>query len=297
MSQPKPLPIWDRSARKLVEEWMDDHPTTYETKPTRSLMEWMQSFRLYDKAYALTQRRRGSAKKIQPFVEKYKIDMSEFEQKEYKSFDDWFVREFRPGVRHFPRKVGEMGAVCEARYFAWEKVDPKQRFPIKGHALDAAQLMGSEERAKPFIGGPVILVRLAPMDYHRVHFPDNGKMVERLTLGRRLWTVSWKAVRNKEDIYLKNEREIQILDTKHFGRLAMIEIGALTIGRIVQTHKPGTPFERGDQKALFRYGGSAVAIFGEPGAWRPSDDLIEQTKSGVETFVRLGEVVATRTKE
>jgi phosphatidylserine decarboxylase len=35
-------------------------------------------------------------------------------------------------------------------------------------------------------------------------------------------------------------------------------------------------------------------MFGEPGKWRPADDLLENTERGIETFLRLGDVVAQR---
>lgn len=47
---------------------------------------------------------------------------------------------------------------------------------------------------------------------------------------------------------------------------------------------------------MFKFGGSAVAIFGEPGAWRPTDDILEHTPQGMGTIVRLGEPVAVRLK-
>jgi phosphatidylserine decarboxylase len=60
-----------------------------------------------------------SARKIRPFIEKHKIDMSEFEPVIYRSYADFFTRKFRQGVRTFPSKQSEMGAFAEARYFGW----------------------------------------------------------------------------------------------------------------------------------------------------------------------------------
>ena len=71
-----------------------------------------------------------------------------------------------------------------------------------------------------------------------------------------------------------------------FGRLGFVEFGALTVGRIVQ------PFPRGAQKSVLKFGGSAVASFGEPGAWRPAADILQHTSEGMETIVRLGESIA-----
>jgi phosphatidylserine decarboxylase len=99
---------------------------------------------------------------------------------------------------------------------------------------------------------------------------------------------------NKQDILFSNERNVNILQTPHFGRLGFVEVGALSVGRIDQTHPLELPFRRGQEKSMFRFGGSAIVVFGEPGAWRPSDDLLQRTREGVETLVRLGETVGVR---
>ncbi|TMJ36586.1 MAG: phosphatidylserine decarboxylase [Alphaproteobacteria bacterium] len=294
MAKPVPLPVWDRQGGKLVTEWMGDHQATYESEPQRSVRQWVKSHPLFDWLYAAYENTRWSAREIEPFIRKYHIDMSEFEPIEYRSFAEFFDRRFRPGVRKFPSAAGEMGAFAEARYFAWDKLDPEQQFPVKGHSLSADRILGTAERARPFIAGPVLLVRLAPVDYHHVHYPDHGRTLDQDRLGHRLWTVNWHALVNKPDILFSNERVINILETRHFGRLAFVEVGALSVGRIVQVHPLDKPFQRGEEKSVFRFGGSAIVVLGEPGAWRPSDDLLEYTKQGIETLVPLGEPVGLR---
>jgi phosphatidylserine decarboxylase len=291
MAKPLPLPVWDRRTDKLVMEWMGDHQTTYESRPRTSLAQWIKSHPLFDWAYAAYQNTGRSARQIEPFVREYHIDMSEFEPVQYRSFAEFFDRRFRPGVRKFPSAPGEMGAFAEARYLAWDRLAPGQEFPVKGHSLDAEQILGKAARARPFIDGPVLLARLAPVDYHHVHYPDHGMTLDQDRLGGRLWTVNWHALQNKPDILFSNERRINILETRNFGRLGFVEVGALSVGRIVQVHPIETAFRRGEEKSVFRFGGSAIVVFGEPGAWQPADDLVAHTKEGVETFVRLGEPV------
>jgi phosphatidylserine decarboxylase len=294
MGRPLPLPVWDREAGQLVKEWMDDSPTTYESEPRRSVMQWLESQPLVDWLVAFRQNTRWSAKRIGPFIRKHQIDMSEFEPVEYRSFAEFFDRRFRPGVRTFPSAPGEMGAFAEARYFAWARLDPDQQFPVKGYSLNATQILGDAERAQMFLGGPVLLCRLAPVDCHHVHYPDDGTTLETDWIGGRLWTVNWHALQSKPDILFSNQRQINILQTRNFGRLAFVEIGALSVGRIVQVHPTEEDFHRGDEKAAFRFGGSAIVVFGEQGCWQPAADLLARTGKGIETLVRLGECVAAR---
>jgi phosphatidylserine decarboxylase len=132
------------------------------------------------------------------------------------------------------------------------------------------------------------------VDYHHVHYPDDGRTLDDDRLGYRLWTVNWRALLNKQDILFRNERQINILKTENFGRLGFVEVGAMSIGRIVQVHPVDSFFSRGNEKSVFRFGASAIVVFGEPGVWRPSQDVLEHTQEGVETFLRLGETIAHR---
>jgi phosphatidylserine decarboxylase len=294
MAKPLPLPVWDRRAGKLINEFMDDHKLTYESEPSNSIGQWIKSQPLFDRLYAAYENTRWSAREIEPFVRKNHIDMSEFEPIEYRSFAEFFERRFRPGVRKFPAAPGEMGAFAEARYFAWERWEVEQQFPVKGQSLRPDQILGASQRAQRFVGGPVFLVRLAPVDYHHVHYCDDGTTLDHDRMGRRLWTVNQHALRSKPDIPFENERNINILETRNFGLLGFVEVGALSVGRIVQVHPLDATYHRGDEKSVFRFGGSAIVVFGEPSAWRPNDDIVGHTREGIETFVRLGETVGVR---
>ena len=238
MSKPLPLPVWDRWAGKLIEEMSDDHPATYESEPQRSLSQWLKSHPLFDWLVAAYENTRWSGREIEPFIRKHHIDMSEFEQREYRSFADFFDRRFVPGARKFPSSPGEMGAFAEARYFAWERLEGGETFPVKGHSLNAEQILGQASNAWSFVGGPVLLVRLAPVDYHHVHYPDDGRTLSQHRLGGRLWTVNWHALQNKPDILFENERMVSILETRNFGRLAFVEVGWSAEDR---QHQAATP--------------------------------------------------------
>ena len=290
--KPVPLQIFDRRLGRVVEEFMADSPATYESRPRRSLRQWLESEPLYDWLLAAYQGTGWSARNIAPFIRRHHIDMDEFKPVAYRSYAEFFDREFKEGVRSFPKQPGLMGAFGEARYFGWEEVDAAQHVPVKGASLRAADILGSQQRASAFEGGPVILARLSPMDYHHLHYPDDGATVETDRRGRALWTVNWHALQHQPDILLRNERQIHILQTDHFGLLGFVEVGALSVGRIVQIHPTDRRYARGAEKSVFKFGGSAVVVFGERGVWRPSDDILKYTKENIETLVRLGEPIA-----
>src|SRR3954449_13636508 len=101
MSKPRPLPVFDRKSNKLFDEFMDDSPATYESKPQRSLVQWITSSPTVDWFIAAYQNTRFSARKIEPFVRKHNIDMSEFEPGPYADWPAFFPSLFCAGTRAF----------------------------------------------------------------------------------------------------------------------------------------------------------------------------------------------------
>jgi len=105
------------------------------------------------------------------------------------------------------------------------------------------------------------------------------------------------ALKMKQDILMTNERHVTIVETKNFGKLAYIEVGAVCVGKIVQSQPlvKGGSFKRGDEKGYFLFGGSTVIVVGEKGKWKPSQDILDYTKKGMETYIQLGMSVAQKT--
>lgn len=291
------IEYWDRREKRLARESVYGEGAlrfAYETRLGQALGEMVLSKSWFSRLYGSLQDTRRSARKIEPFVRRFGIPMEDYEAREFRSFNEFFIRRFRPGARPFASASDVMPAFCEARYFALATTDASTRMQVKGIDLSPAQLLGDAKRAAPFLGGPVLLARLCPVDYHRFHFPDAGKAIEHLRLTGPLHSVNPMALRFKKDILITNERQHTLLETRNFGKLAYVEVGATCVGRIVQSHDLNRPFERGDEKGYFLFGGSTVVVLGEPGAWTPDADLLEQTRLGRETLVRLGEGIARR---
>src|SRR5947199_9838417 len=97
VSEPKPLPVFDRSSNKLFQEFMDDSTSTYESRPHRSLVQWITSSPTVDCVIAAYQHTRFSARKIEPLVRKHAIDMSQFEPGPFDSHAAVLERRVLPG--------------------------------------------------------------------------------------------------------------------------------------------------------------------------------------------------------
>lgn len=294
MSETSPILIWNRAKNREETEQVYGGAAVqwlYGTQFGRLLADTLLSKRTVSQAYGLYQSSRQSAAKVNPFTQEFKIKMEEFEGAPYSSFNDFFIRKFKPGVRPFVTEFKALAAPAEARYLGWEQVLESQKFPVKGSYLSARALLGSERQAEPFMGGPLLIARLCPTDYHRFHFPDDGRILKRYRVEGKLHSVNPAALRYRDEIFATNERQVSLLETTHFGKLAYIEVGALCVGKIIQTFM-GADFRRGDEKGYFLFGGSTVIILGEPGRWRPASDLLENTARGREVLVQLGEQIA-----
>ena len=149
-------------------------------------------------------------------------------------------------------------------------------------------LVAKEKWAETFSEGPLVVARLCPVDYHRYHYPDDGLVLESYRVPGILHSVNPIALKQKSEIFLKNERQVSILETKNFGKLAYIEVGATCVGKIIQSSKSKN-FSRGEEKGYFLFGGSTVILLGEKGAWTPSQDILDWTLKGTEVYLKLGQ--------
>jgi phosphatidylserine decarboxylase len=265
----------------------------YETRLGQFVADHLLTGRTVSRLYGSYQNLSVSKKKIAPFIEHFKIPMEEYEPKDFRTFNEFFIRKFKPAHRKFEMSPDKFAAPAEGRYLGWENISPEQKFPVKGSDLTPEALLGGPDIARTFEGGSLLIARLCPVDYHRFHYPDRGRTWDSFRIRGKFHSVNPVALKYRSEIFFTNERQISLLDTESFGRIAYIEVGALCVGKIVQTHlRPD--FNRGDEKGYFLFGGSTVIIMGQPGAWKPSADILNQTASKTETLIQLGDVVGEK---
>ena len=291
------IKIWNRQKQKEEEEKVYGDAfikVLYQSSLGFSFTEKILSRAWFSKLYGSYQNTGRSKKKIPHFIRDFAIPMEEYETKKYVNFNDFFIRRFKEGKRNFTSTPEVMPAFAEARYSAYASVDETVQFPVKGKSLNALSLLGDAKIAQKFVGGPGFIARLCPVDYHRFHFPDDGTAQSSYTLHGKLHSVNPLALKAKEEIFIENERQVSILETKNFGLLAYIEVGALCVGRIVQSYSSDKSFKRGEEKGYFLFGGSTVILLGEKGKWTPDADLLERTKNAQESLVLLGTPIARK---
>lgn len=238
----------------------------------------------FNRLYGLLRRRPGG---VRAFVEELGIDATEAELplEAYASVDAFFVRRLRPGARPVDPDPATVVSPADGRALAFADLGPDARLPVKGAWLDLATLVGDAALARRWAGGSALVVRLAPADYHRTHWPHDGVASPPRRLGGRLHSVHPIALAAGAASFA-NRRVVTLLDGPA-GLAAVVDVGALLVGTIVEGYTPG-PVRKGEEKSLFRLGGSTTVLAWEPGRVRLDDDLLEATRAGHESLVRVG---------
>ena len=97
------------------------------------------------------------------------------------------------------------------------------------------------------------------------------------------------ALRQNLDILTENKRMITSLQTRYFGTVLFIEVGATYVGTIHQTYTPGVPCAKGDEKGYFSFGGSCLILLFEPNTIQFDQDLLDYSAKTIEVRGLLGQ--------
>lgn len=203
----------------------------YTTVPGRMLLKPLTS-RGFSRLAGKFMDSRASVALIKPFVRKNRIDLSEYEPAEYRSFNEFFIRKVRPECR--PVAPDGLIAPCDGLLSAY-KIDGKTRLNIKNSVYSIQTLLGNDPRAAEFAGGTCLVFRLCVDNYHRYHFFDDCAPEPSRFIPGILHTVRPIALENVP-VFHQNCREVTFLHTKNHGLAAQIEVGAMLVGKI-HNHK------------------------------------------------------------
>lgn len=265
-------------------EWM------YGTRPGRLLVKLMIRPGVSRAAGWLLDRR-VSALAVRPFIRKNHICMDDFEQRRFRSFNDFFTRRVLPGKRPVDDAPAHLIAPCDSKLTVYD-IRPDSRFRVKGTEYTLEGLLQSKELAETFLGGTLLLFRLTVGDYHRYTYIDSGFVTGSTRIPGVFHTVN-PAAASRCPIYRENTREYSLLESLRFGTVLQMEVGAAMVGRIVNA--PGSRnVRRGEEKGRFEFGGSTVIVLLQKGRAILDTDLLRNTAQDAETVVRLGERIGIK---
>ncbi len=172
---------------------------------------------------------------IRWFIKHYKVNMDEAlhpDPTHYKSFNQFFVRELKPGVRPIADGDEVITHPADACVSQFGPIDDGQLIQAKGHRYSALELLGGDEAlAQEFDQGAFATLYLSPRDYHRVHMPCDGTLRQMIYVPGDLFSVNPLTAENVPNLFARNERVVCIFDTV-FGPMAQVLVGATIVGSI-----------------------------------------------------------------
>jgi phosphatidylserine decarboxylase len=297
----KSIQVVDRTTGQLFEEVVfseDAMRLFYGTELGRSITGNLLSNTWLSKVYGAYNDSTASRHKIAGFVRDLSINLDECEKDlaEYHSFNEFFARKLKAGARTIDPEPQTVASPGDGRILVFPEISKEQIAFVKWAPVPLMQLFGGNPGlAHRYDGGSALVLRLCPADYHRFHFPVAGRASMTRIIDGPLHSVSPYALETGLPVYCLNKRTICELETDLFRKVLCLEVGALFVGSIVQTYRAGMTVAKGDEKGFFKFGGSTVICFFEPGTVTFDSDLVTNSTNLKETLVHMGTRLAIRT--
>lgn len=171
---------------------------------------------------------------IRQISRRFNVDWSEAASSDldsYPHFNAFFTRALKDGARQPDPASDSLLMPADGRISQLGRIERGRIFQAKGQDYSAAELLGSEEAAAPFADGWFITVYLSPRDYHRVHMPWGGRLVETVHVPGRLFSVAPFAVAGIPRLFARNERLVCRFETER-GPMAVVMVGAMLVSGV-----------------------------------------------------------------
>jgi phosphatidylserine decarboxylase len=172
-------------------------------------------------------------KAIEKFSKVFKVDLKQAinpDPASYKTFNEFFTRPIKSELR--PIANTDLVSPVDGRISQIGAIKQGEIFQAKGHYYTAEALLGGDVVvAEKFVQGWFVTIYLSPRDYHRIHMPCTGRLIQQIHIPGRLFSVAPHTVRTVSNLFARNERVVALFDTK-YGKMAMVLVGAINVAAI-----------------------------------------------------------------
>jgi phosphatidylserine decarboxylase len=227
---------------------------------------------------------------IRGFLKVYRVDMTEAVESDpyrYPTFNEFFTRALKADAR--PVASGDDAIACPVDGIVSEAgaIDRGRLLQAKGRYYRLTELLAAQPWASRFEGGSFATIYLAPFNYHRVHMPLRGRLLETVYVPGRLFSVNSVTAQHVPGLFARNERVLTLFDSSA-GRFALVLVGALNVGsmatvwagditpavrrEIAKVPAPPTILEKGAELGRFNMGSTVILLF-EPNRARWLSDV------------------------
>lgn len=245
---------------------------------------------------------------ISLFIKRYGVDMSEAETtdpKQFNSFNHFFTRALAANARPLAQKEGAVLCPADGSISEIGDIEENRILQAKGQHYTVAQLLTDEDDAKIFHDGSFATVYLAPKDYHRVHMPIEGKLLQTTYVPGKLFSVNRVTANSVPNLFARNERLVCLFDTPA-GKMALVLVGAMVVAGIetvwsgqvcpapsrvinrtnYEQASPAVQLASGVEMGRFKLGSTVIVLF-EPGKVTLSPSLAAGSTT------RMGQLLGT----
>ncbi len=206
----------------------------------------------------------------------------------YTSFNQFFARELKPGMRPISSPEDDSVVVSPADAII-NMIDDDltldAKLAVKTQKLSVTQLLDDSAYAKNFVGGTAVSCILMPTVYHRFHAPVSGIVVEANedVAGNYFGISDFPKLINGGNVgygydysvFEHFRRGYIIIETEDYGYVAVIPVGLNTIASVIfdepyklvnkKTKHP--EIFKGQEFGYFQYGGSLNILLFEKGVF------------------------------
>lgn len=242
---------------------------------------------------------------IKSVVSLYDVDLAEAREENYSaypSFNHFFTRELKESARPIHRDEKVVVSPADGVISEIGTIEGGRILQAKDRRYNLTELLGGDRVfAAPFECGNFVTIYLSPRDYHRLHMPCSGTLLEMRHVPGRLFSVNRATTAFVPDLFAKNERIIATFRTP-LGKMALVLVGAIFVSSIETVwHGVVTPpsaasvriwnygaepvrLAQGQEMGRFNMGSTVIVLF-ESGkiAWSPDFEA--------ETPVKMGESI------
>jgi len=224
---------------------------------------------------------------ISRFAAMYKIPVEEAEKRleEYGSLNEFFTRRLKPGARPIDASAGALVSPVDAKITACGTISDGLMLKVKGQDYTIQELLHDSPRISQYLHGYFWVLYLSPTDYHRIHSPCEGEVVESEHIPGRVYPVNEFGLTSMRRVLSRNERLVSYI-RHEIGEVAVVKVGALNVSSIKYVEPRPKRLERGQELAYFEFG-STIVLLTEDGTLKPRADLKVGDK------VRMGEKLGT----
>ncbi len=214
---------------------------------------------------------------IRRLIRKYHVNLSEALSEnieDYPHFNSFFTRQLKPSVRPLAPGDKTLSSPADGCISQIGKINNNIILQAKNFNYTTVSLLGGAETlAQSFENGNFATIYLAPKDYHRVHMPITGHLLETTYIPGNLFSVNPLTAETVPHLFARNERLVCVFETV-IGPMAIILVGAMLVGniqtvwpmkharnKITTEHYPDKPvIVRGDELGLFKMGSTVIVL-------------------------------------